>query len=483
MNRNVVEIIKEYNSGRKPDVLEKKYALMASNPFSFFRGTCHLFYQDLIKSSHKFSDSTHTWICGDLHLENFGVYKGENQLIYFDINDFDESTLAPCTYDLSRFISSLYLSAEILGLDTKTMDELAHHFLNEFSAALAHGKAKVIEEPCASGITLHYFKQIESRTKKSLVKDWLEEKGGKLRFKKENEHLIPIEDDLKSKLFDFTVKFLKFYYPDKTNSVQDGESGKSKKLEAKKEKEIRIIPLDAGFRIAGTGSLGLNRYLVAVELEGKVKFIDIKEAQSPSISLLEKGPKWNSNSERICTIQEMMQGTSPSMLSSGVFENTHYVVRSVQPEVDKLNLVEIKSQKGKIQEIISEMAILTASAYIRSSGWKGSSNLDQLQAFAARKDWHKSVLDYGKNYVIQVQKDYEAFKKDFESHIPKKANKKEKTQVKKDKTKAIRENIKSPGAKSSLSPVKKAKETKENLVKAKEIKVKAPRKKEKTEIL
>ena len=35
------------------------------------------------------------WICGDLHIENFGSYKGDNRLVYFDLNDFDESILAP----------------------------------------------------------------------------------------------------------------------------------------------------------------------------------------------------------------------------------------------------------------------------------------------------------------------------------------------------------------------------------------------------
>lgn len=413
MSRKAVEIIKEYNTGRRPEILDLKYSIMAKDSFSFFRGTCHLFYQDLIQSGVKFRDPTQSWICGDLHLENFGVFKGENQLIYFDINDFDESTLAPITYDLSRFISSLYLSREFLGLFPKDLDDLAAHYLREFSETLVHGKAQVMEEPCATGIIQKYFKQIKARTKKTLLKEWMEDKSGKLRFKKTNSPILPLEEELKSSLLIQAAEFLAKYYPEKTNYQETGEPKKNTKETKKSEKDLRIRALDAGFRIAGTGSLGLNRFLVALELEGKIKFLDIKEAQSSSIHLYQNGPHWDSDSERICSIQTMLQGTPPALLSSWIFNNSHYVFRSIQPEIDKLNLLEIKAQKGKIKDIIGEMAVLTASAYIRSSGWKNSTNLDQLQAFGSNTDWQEEVIQYGKNYTLQVQKDFEDFQKAF----------------------------------------------------------------------
>jgi hypothetical protein len=33
------------------------------------------------------------------HIENFGSYKGDNRLVYFDIGDFDESLLGPSAWD------------------------------------------------------------------------------------------------------------------------------------------------------------------------------------------------------------------------------------------------------------------------------------------------------------------------------------------------------------------------------------------------
>ncbi len=47
----IAEKIYQFNAGRLPDMIQRKYALMSKNPFSFFRATSHLFYDDLITLS------------------------------------------------------------------------------------------------------------------------------------------------------------------------------------------------------------------------------------------------------------------------------------------------------------------------------------------------------------------------------------------------------------------------------------------------
>ena len=37
----------EFNKGLLPEKVQLKYEAMADNAFRFFRGTCHLFYEDL----------------------------------------------------------------------------------------------------------------------------------------------------------------------------------------------------------------------------------------------------------------------------------------------------------------------------------------------------------------------------------------------------------------------------------------------------
>ena len=90
---DVVHSVLEFNAGRDPERLRMKYEAMRKSPFVFLRGSCHRFYERLAPGA--LPASPLGWVCGDLHLENFGSFKGDNGLVYFDINDFDESALAP----------------------------------------------------------------------------------------------------------------------------------------------------------------------------------------------------------------------------------------------------------------------------------------------------------------------------------------------------------------------------------------------------
>ena len=89
MSKSLIKRIRKFNADRDPEMLRLKYEALLESPFRFFRGTCHLFYEDIPEKSFILK-SPGTWICGDLHLENFGTFKGNNMLAYFDMNDFDE---------------------------------------------------------------------------------------------------------------------------------------------------------------------------------------------------------------------------------------------------------------------------------------------------------------------------------------------------------------------------------------------------------
>ena len=112
---NVIDQIKAFNTGRDPERLALKYEKMRASPFGFLRATCHLFY-DRLPTGGVFKSAPPVWVCGDLHLENFGSYKGNNRLAYFDLNDFDESALAPASWDLVRMLASLQPKPFVVGL-------------------------------------------------------------------------------------------------------------------------------------------------------------------------------------------------------------------------------------------------------------------------------------------------------------------------------------------------------------------------------
>src|ERR1700731_2951028 len=131
----IIDAIRSNNAGRDAELLAMKYAKMAQNAFIFLRGTCHLFY-DHLPDTPLFREAPLAWCCGDLHFENFGSYKGDNRLVYFDINDFDEAALAPVTWDMVRLLTSIQCGADALRATRAEALAVSQSCLDAYRSAL-----------------------------------------------------------------------------------------------------------------------------------------------------------------------------------------------------------------------------------------------------------------------------------------------------------------------------------------------------------
>jgi len=135
----ILEAISNNNAGRDPERLAMKYAKMAQSQFIFLRGACHLFY-DSLPDLPLFQEAPLAWCCGDLHFENFGSYKGDNRLVYFDINDYDEAALAPVTWDMVRLLTSIQCGADALNATAAEALAVSRSCLEAYRSALINGK-------------------------------------------------------------------------------------------------------------------------------------------------------------------------------------------------------------------------------------------------------------------------------------------------------------------------------------------------------
>lgn len=91
----------------------EKHAAMRTSPLAFFRGTAHLFFQDVGTSPQlaQFGGvpQTRTWLVGDAHPNNFGSFRNARGSLVYDLNDFDESVIADYQLDLWRMATALVL--------------------------------------------------------------------------------------------------------------------------------------------------------------------------------------------------------------------------------------------------------------------------------------------------------------------------------------------------------------------------------------
>ncbi|MBS1935367.1 MAG: DUF2252 family protein, partial [Bacteroidetes bacterium] len=140
-----------------------------------------------------------------------------------------------------------------------------------------------------------------------------------------------------------------------------------------------------------------------------------KQAKPSSVQpyLKIKQPSWNSEAERVVGVQQRMQNVPPALLGTAVFKKDTFVIKELQPTSDKIDFLLIKDRYKDIAQVIHDMATLTASAQLRSSGRQGSANADELIAFGQNTSWHQQLLDYAITYAAQVKKDYRSFLKDY----------------------------------------------------------------------
>jgi len=387
----IVDRIEKFNAALIPDMVQLKYKAMAESPFRFFRGTCHLFYEDLVRAK-GFPVSPLAWICGDLHLENFGSFKGNNRQVYFDLNDFDESMLSPLNWELARVLTSIYVAFDTLKLKKALADEMVSAFLTKYTETLKTGKAHYIDPRTADGTVKSFLNGIELRKEKELINKITGTGAKKLDIKIDNLTHFKIEKKLKGELIAHITDWL-----DKTPVWPNNYKVK-----------------DAAFRVAGTGSIGLKRYMFLLQgTKKKDKFllVELKQGTSSSLAPYNKvpQPEWTSDAERMITTKYRMQNVSPALLSTTNFKDNTYVLQEMQPTADKINFQSLAGNVKDLKCVLMDMAILTAAAQLRSSGIQGSAVNDELTAFAHQDKWQKPLIAYAANYAEQVKKDYKEY--------------------------------------------------------------------------
>lgn len=370
---------------------------MSANAFSFYRGTCHLFYQDLAAAA-PLPESPITWICGDLHLENFGSFKGDDRQVYFDLNDFDEAVLSPALWEVSRMVTSIFVAFDSMSLKKADASKTAGMFLDVYASILAKGKALVVDPRTAGGVVREFLKQAEDRKQKELLKKLvIFKKNGKFdKLMHDDRHFDRPAPPKKDDLLAFMKGLIKrggiFHHPCEV--------------------------LDCIFRVAGTGSVGVKRYMFLLkrtDIKNKYLFVDMKQALPSSLKpyLTVKQPEFASEGDRVIAIQQRMENVAPALLSNVFFGGDDYVLKQMQPIADKIDFSKLEDDCQKIEKVIADMAELTASAQLRSSGRQGSDIADKLIAFGNETDWRGKVIRYSRTYAEQVKSDYLEFSKEL----------------------------------------------------------------------
>lgn len=389
----VVAAIRATNAGRDPERLTMKYAKMAQSPFIFLRGACHLFYAAL-PDSPALRQAPLAWTCGDLHFENFGSYKGDNRLVYFDINDYDEAALAPATWDLLRLLTSIRSGADELHISPGEALTVSQSCLAAYRQALRHGKPLWVEAETASGLIKTLFDTLQTTKRRDFLDKRTTLKAGQRSLKLDGVKALPASTEQKKRVTRFLQTFAAMQPVPEFFEV-----------------------LDIGRRIAGTGSLGVERYVILVAGKGSPDnnyLLDLKEArpsaQMPALARLGiRQPAWPDEANRVVAVQKRMQAIDHAFLHAATLDGLPCILRGLQATEDRVAIGEWGKKLERLQDVVACMGKILAWDQLRASGRSGSASADELIAFASRDDWDAELLAAAETMNRLTEQQWQAF--------------------------------------------------------------------------
>lgn len=389
----IIEKISLNNAGRDPERLAMKYAKMAQSPFIFLRGACHLFYEAL-PDSPLFRDVPLAWCCGDLHFENVGSYKGGNRLVYFDINDYDEAALAPVTWDMVRLLTSIQCGAEALNATRAESLAVSQSCVDAYRSALINGKPLWVERETSVGLVNTLLTALQNRERADFLDKRTVRKTHRRSLILDGVKALPASEAQKEMVTQFMDHFAAAQPDPKFFQV-----------------------LDIGRRIAGTGSLGVERFVVLVEGKGSPDgnyLLDIKEAKPsamvPHLARLGiEQPAWADEASRVVTVQKRMQAVDHAFLHPVKLDGLSCILKGLQPSEDRVAIGEWGKKLDRLKEVVSTMGRILAWDQLRASGRSGSASADDLIAFAQRDDWVAEMLDAATEMTATTRQHWKIF--------------------------------------------------------------------------
>ena len=378
--------ILDHDRGRDPVRLALKYAKIQASAFAFLRATPFLYFAD-VPLPPVLAGGPKSWLCGDLHLENFGAYRGSNGLVYFDINDFDEAALAPVGWDLGRLLASMMVAADESTWPRQAWQSAVEACVHTYAETLATGKPLWIERRTARGPIRSLLRQLARRRVRLLLKSRTTGRGDARRLLKDGRRALPATAAERAKV--------------RALMQQLATAG-----------TVPSKVLDVARRIAGTSSLGSERYVVLLQGPGgadAVHLVDLKtEARPASLVAGAVAAPFKTDAARTVELQTIGQAVPPVGLSAQRMGRRWYFMRELQPTEDRMNIERLKDVT-ELGAFAADLGRLTAWMHLRGAGRYGADGVDTLMAFGRRRDWRKPLVAHARAARDRVHDQHREF--------------------------------------------------------------------------
>jgi uncharacterized protein (DUF2252 family) len=377
------------------EAVGRKLDALARSPFSFFRGTFHLMAFDLLQGRVPGATAAAPdgLIVGDLHLENFGVYRGTSETLCFDVNDFDDVGYGPVDLDLKRLCTSALL---LPGLGQTARLNAARALARSWAEALGRigGRFPVAPydaakaEPPVSGLLAEHGK----RTREAQIAKAAPDKGQR-----------QLRDSAAPRKF---ARVGKSWVAVVQRSLDEYlESLKQLKVDVSHTWDV----LDVAYRFKGTGSLGRLRFQALLGRGDERRIVELKEARPCALDEA-KGRQPPPERARVQTASiRRLQGDPWPRVAGTHLGKASALCREIQPEEEKLSSDTFAAGQGDaahalLQSYARQCGEVTARLHCRENA---PLLLDDAEFSAT--DCARAAVDFAVRYAAQVEADQKAF--------------------------------------------------------------------------
>lgn len=334
---------------------EAKFEKLAGSVFSFFRGTCLLFYRDMAGED--------AWMptvltLGDVHPENFGVMPSSDNTPIFGVNDFDEAYYAPFTWDIKRGAVGFMLAAREEGVHHKKQIRILQRFVRGYLDAMAEFSDDGTEVDLQIRVD-NAPSLIQKLLKDSQEdrEDWLEEfLDSKRRRFAASEEIVPVS----SRVDEFQDIIDRYR---KENDLQPPDRAGDLKVKDVAQKKG-----------SGTASLGLPRYFVL--LEGPSQngcddlILELKQARRSALAGLAPQSQYEQHGEadRVVNAQAVHLVGGDPFYGHATIDGQSFLVRERSPFKNDIDLEDLSKKQWRSYAEACGRSLAQAHALADDSG-------------------------------------------------------------------------------------------------------------------
>jgi len=395
--RDPVEILIEQGKARLPGLLPLRYARMKASPFAFLRGAAAIMAADLAMTP---ATGLAVQAAGDCHCLNFGGFATPERRLAFDINDFDETAVAPWEWDVKRLAASfavasrdrldrparVALSSIVAQSYRKTMAEIASTpVLDAWYRAYTLDSDKAAK---AAGINARTRRKVDAKLVHAAAIISLSHTGGLSPRINDDPPLVhhPGTDEaasFRSAVEGLLADYAASLVPERRTLLQ------------------RYRLADAAYKVVGIGAVGTRcGVLLMISGDNEALYLQFKEAAA---SVLEPhaGPSpYAHHGERVVRGQRLLQATGDMLLgfATGPSARPLYVRQlrdaKIKPRVETMSLKGFRRYAATCGQVLARAHARTGDAVVLSAYLGSGTSFDS------------AIGRFALAYADQTERDY-----------------------------------------------------------------------------